>query len=148
MTKLVDMILKDGVRERVISDLDKLIDAEVGDRKGVTGLAIKGGYKFVKTIKKDFVRDALQGLLPDFVIALDKFYGEHGSPKGFDAFMMTNKSRVADGMLSVTDTRRDRTSNAAIKKAYDKLRPLAKSNVEQAIPRLSVLIQKHIDSLV
>lgn len=147
MTKLVDMILKDGVRERVITDLEKLIDAEVADRRGVTGLAIKGGYKFVKKVKRDFVRDALSSMFPEFVMALDPFYAEHGATKGFDGFMVRNKTRVADGLLGVTDTRRDGSSNMAIKKAYDKLRPMAKSNVEQAIPRLSKLMQKFIDEL-
>ncbi len=147
MTKLVDLLLKDGIRERVITDLERLIDQEVGDRRGVTGLAIKGGYKFVKKFKSGFIRGALESMLPEFVESLDPFYEEHGATKGFDTFMLRNKARVADGLLGVTDARRDSSTNKAIKKAYNKLRPMAKSNVEQSIPRLSKLMQKHIDEL-
>jgi hypothetical protein len=117
----------------------------VGDKKGLSGMAIKGGYSFVKKLKKGFVRDALDGLIDEFMEQLDPFYKEHGSAEGFDGFMVQHKARIADGLLKVTDQRRDRTSHKALKKAYDKLRPMAKSNVEQAIPRLSKLVQKYLD---
>lgn len=147
MTKLVDLMLKDGTRERIIVDLERLIDQEVADRRGVSGLAIKGGYKVVKKFKAGFINDALTSMFPEFVEALDPFYQEHGSAEGFDAFMMRNKSKVADGLLGVTDARRDSTSNKTIKKVYNKLRPMAKSNVESSFPRLSKLMQKHITEL-
>lgn len=145
MPSLNDILMKDGVREKVIDDGVILIDQEVGDRKGISGMAIKGGYKFVTKIKKGFVRDALDGLIDEFIEQLDPFYQEHGEAKGFGEFMRKNASRIADGLLKVTDSRRDHTSNNALRKAYDKLRPMAKSNVEQAIPRLSRMIQKFLD---
>lgn len=145
MGSLNDIIMKAGVRERVIKDGVVLIDQEVGDRKGITGMAIKGGYAFVKKIKHNFVEDALDGLIDEFIEQLSPFYDEHGSPKGFDSFMAKNQSRVADGLLKVTDRRRDTTSHGSLKKAYDKLRPMAKSNVEQAVPRLGKLVQKYLD---
>lgn len=146
MPSLNDILLKDSSRGRLIGDGVVLIDQEVAEKKGLGGVAIKGGYAFVKTIKRDFVKDALEGLIDDFVAQLDPFFQEHGSTKGFGEFMLNNKARVADGLLGVTDRRRDRTSHAALRKAYDKLRPAAKSNVEQAIPRLASMIQKHLDS--
>lgn len=145
MPTLNDILMKDGVRERVIDDGVILIDQEVGDRKGLSGMAIKGGYAFVKKMKKGFVRGALDGLIDEFMEKLDPFYQEHGSDEGFADFMVKNKPRIADGLLKVTDQRRDRTSHTALRKAYDKLRPMAKTNVEQAIPRLSKLVQKYLD---
>lgn len=149
MATLNDTLMKDGVRGRVIDDAVVLIDQEVGDKGGISGLAIKGGYAFVKAIKKGFVRDALEGLMDDFISRLDPFYQEHleatGSAAGFGDAMVKQKSAVADGLLGVTDDRRNRSSNAGLRKAYDKLRPVAKANVEQAVPRLSKLVQKHLD---
>lgn len=147
MEKLVDFFLKDNMREPLIKDFEVLIDQEVADRGGVSGFAIKQGYKFVKKIKKDFVHDALQGMLPEFVGALDTFYEEHGKRQGFGDFLLKNKNRVANGLLGVTDERANSSSKAAIKKMYQKLRPMAQSNVEQSIPRMSKLVQKHVDKL-
>ena len=145
MQSLNDILMKEGVRERVIADGVTLIDQEVADKSGVSGMAIKGGYKFVKKFKKDFVHDALDSLIDEFMKQLEPFYQEHGSPEGFDNYMMEHRSRIADGLLGVTDARRDRTDNNALRKAYDKLRPMTKANVEQTIPRLSTLIQKYLD---
>lgn len=149
MATLNDILMKEGVRDRVIDDGVVLIDQEVADKGGISGLAIKGGYAFVKAIKKGFVRDALDNLMDDFISRLDPFYQEHlkthGSAAGFDASLIKDKSAVADGLLGVTDDRRNRSSNGGLRKAYDKLRPVAKANVEQAIPRLSKMVQKHLD---
>ncbi len=145
MATLNDILMKDGVRSTVIADGVILIDQEVGDRRGITGLAIKGGYKFVKKLKKGFVEDALDGLIDEFIETLNPFYEEHGAARGFGDFMVKNKPRVAEGLLGVTDRKSSHTSNKVLKKAYSKLRPMAKSNVEQAIPRLSKLIQKYLD---
>ncbi len=145
MEKLADALLKDDVHDQVISDLEVLIDEEVADRKGVSGFAIKQGYKFVMKFKSDFVRDALESMFPEFVEALQPFYDEHGSPQGFDRFILANKPRVANGLLGVTDARARSTSKGAIRKAYEKLRPMAQSNVEQSLPRLAKLLQKYID---
>ena len=145
MPSLNDILMKDGVRDRVIDDAVVLIDEEVASKRGITGMAIKGGYKFVKKLKANFVRDALDGLIDEFIEKLDPFYQSHGSNKGFDAYMRGHASEIADALLEVTDERRNRTSHAALGKAYDKLRPIAKSNVEQAVPRLGRLVQKYLD---
>jgi hypothetical protein len=145
MATLTEIILKDGVRPRVIADGVVLVDEEVAARKGISGLAIKGGYKFVKTIKKTFVQEALDRLLDEFVAELEPLYGEHGQAQGFEQFLVREKSRAADNLLKVTDRRRQGVSTPGLGKAYDKLRPMAQSNVEQAIPRLARLMQKYID---
>ena len=149
MATLNDILMKDGVRDRVIDDSVVLVDQEVGDKGGLSGLAIKGGYAFVKTLKKGFVRDALDNLIDDFISRLDPIYQEftkeHGTPAGFGEHLVKNKSRIAEDLLGVTDDRRNRSSNAGLKKAYDKLRPAAKANVEQAVPRLAKVVQKLLD---
>src|SRR3712207_8783558 len=43
----------------------ELIDAEVKDKGGISGLAIKAGYSTVKGIKPGFVEKAVEDLLPD-----------------------------------------------------------------------------------
>jgi len=148
MGKLSDIMLKDGTRDRVISDSVRLIDEEVADRRGISGLAIKGGYKIIKRVKKGFVQEAVDGLIDEFIEKLEPYLEEHegsGGSGSFAGFMTSNKTRVADSLLGVTDQRRDGSTNKTIRKAYDKLRPMAKSNVEQAVPRLGTMVQKYLD---
>jgi hypothetical protein len=51
---------------------------------------------------------------------------------------------MAEGLLAVTDRKAQR-AEGMLKKAYDKLRPLAKGQVEAAAPRLSQLLEKHAE---
>ena len=44
---------------------------------------------------------------------------------------------------SISDERAARAKNQAAKKAYEKLRPTGKKNVEAAVPRLAAMVEKH-----
>jgi hypothetical protein len=132
-------------RQQVIEDAMKVLDAEVADKGGLTGLAVKGGYKVVQNVRPGFVRDVVTGLLDDFLDAMEPLYQEakqKGRPAG--AYVLENKGRMAEGLLGVTDRKAQR-AEGMLKKAYDKLRPLAKGQVEAAAPRLSQLLEKHAE---
>lgn len=146
MPSLKEQLGSGEKRQQVIEDAIKVLDQEVADKGGLTGLAVKGGYKVVQGIRPGFVRDVVTGLLDDFLDALDPLYQEakqKGRPAG--AFLLENKGRLADGLLGVTDRKAQRVDNAVLKKAYEKLRPLAKGQVEAAAPRLAQLLEKHAD---
>ena len=51
-------------------------------------------------------------------------------------------ARVADALLAITDKKAERSKSGVVRGTYDRLRGTAKKNVEQAVPRLSHLIQK------
>jgi hypothetical protein len=133
-------------RERVIQDAVTVLDKEVADKGGITGLAIKGGYKLVQGMRPGFVQQVVTGLLDDFLEAMDPLYQEaaaKGRPAG--AHLIDNKGRVADALLAVTDRRAEKSDSGALKKAYEKLRPLAKGQVEAAAPRLAGLLERHAE---
>src|ERR1700730_9497027 len=73
---LTDLLTADSKKNAVIEDCLALIDAEVADKGGLTGLAIKAGYKTVQGIKPGFVRQVVTDLLPEFSAALDPLYQE------------------------------------------------------------------------
>lgn len=131
-------------RSRVIDDACRVLDQEVDDKSGLSGLAIKGAYKLVQGIKPGFVRQVVDHLLDDFLDALEPTYQEaiarNVSP---GEHLKANSSRVADALLAVTDKRATRADNAVVKKTYDKLRPSAKKQVEAAAPRLADLLERH-----
>jgi hypothetical protein len=144
MPSLKEQLATSDKRAQVIQDACRVLDEEVADKGGITGLAIKGGYKLVQGIRPGFVRDVVDHLLDEFFDAMDPIYQEaraKGRPAGL--YLNENKGRVAEGLLGVTDRRAAESTNNVLKKAYEKLRPMAKSQVEAAIPRLAVLLEKH-----
>ncbi|HEX3829072.1 MAG TPA: hypothetical protein VHV82_17555 [Sporichthyaceae bacterium] len=141
-------LLDDAKRPAVIADLTALVDAEVAGKGGVSGAVIKTGYAAVKKIRPGFVPHAVGSLLPGFVDALDPLWAEHCSAGGgdFSAFLAARPDRSADALLGVTDARAKASSRESLKKLYDKLRPNAKKNVIEALPRLGKVIDKHAAS--
>ena len=144
MARLPDVLTSDDKRAQVVQDCLTLIDAEVADKGGISGMAIKAGYKAVKGIKPGFVQKVVHDLLPEFAGAMDPIYQEAlERDKPVRAYFVDNQSRLADALLAVTDGRAQRTNSGVVKATYERLRGSAKKNVEQAIPRLAALIEKH-----
>lgn len=143
--KLVDDKAK---RPQVLSDCERIIDEEVSDKGGLTGLAIKGAYKVVCAIKPGVIREVMDGLLDDFVRRLEPFYAEHRAagkdPKAFSDTLLSKKGTVADALLGITDEKAKVAKNATMKSAYEKLRPQAKKHVEDALPRVARTLSKYL----
>jgi hypothetical protein len=143
MSALGDVLNDAAKKPTVVSDCLVLLDQEVSDKGGLSGLAIKAGYAAVKGIRPGFIKHAVEGLLPEFAVALDPIYQEaktKGAPVG--SHFNSNAGRVADALLGITDKKATRATGM-VKSTYDKLRPMAKKNVEAAVPRLGRLIEKH-----
>lgn len=131
-------------RGKVVDDACGVLDQEVADKGGLTGIAIKGAYKIVQGVKPGFVREAVEGLLDDFLDALDPIYQEAAQKKRpAGAFLRENAARVADALLAITDRRAQKAKSQVVRGAYDKLRPMAKKQVEAAAPRLGDLLARH-----
>jgi hypothetical protein len=144
MPSLTEALTADSKKSAVIDDCLALIDAEVTDKGGLTGLAIKAGYRTVEGIKPGFVRQVVTDLLPEFAAALDPLYQEaKGQGRGVRDHFHANTSRVADALLSITDDKARRAKSAMVKGTYDKLRGTAKKNVEAAVPRVAAMIERH-----
>jgi hypothetical protein len=148
VTDTLRTTLLDGAkRPAVIADLNALVDAEVAAKGGVSGAVIKTGYATVKKIRPGFIGHAVGSLLPGFLDALEPLWIEHraaGAGAGdFGAFLAARPDRSADALLGVTDARAKASDKESLKKVYSKLRPNAKKNVVEALPRLGKVIEKH-----
>src|ERR1700679_3729745 len=144
MPNLPEALASEAKRSVVADDCLALIDAEVADKGGFTGLAIKAGYRTVQGIKPGFVRQVVTDLLPEFAIALDPIYQEarSGGQTVRDHFA-SNSGRVAEALLTITDDKAKRSKSGMVKGTYEKLRGSAKKNVEAAVPRRAAMIEKH-----
>ncbi len=141
---LADALTDATKKPQIVKDACELIDEEVKDKGGISGLAIKAGYGAVKGIKPGFVQHAVEDMLPEFAKALDPIYADAKSQnKSVADFFASNAGRVADALLGITDAKAQRAKSGVAKGAYEKLRGSAKKNVEQAAPRLGKLLEKH-----
>lgn len=144
MSSLPETLNDPAKKPKVVDDCLVLIDQEVSDKGGLTGLAIKAGYAAVKGVKPGFIRDAVNSLLPEFAVALDPVFQEAKTKNvAVSSHFVANQSRVADALLTITDEKARKSPHGVVKGAYDKLRGTAKKNVEAAVPRLGRLIEKH-----
>jgi len=144
MPKLPEVLTSEAKKPAVVDDCLALIDAEVADKSGISGLAIKAGYAAVKGVKPGFIKQVVADLLPEFADALDPLYQQAQSEsKPVAAFFDANTSKVADALLAITDAKAQKSKSGVVKGTYDKLRGTAKKNVEAAVPRLGKMIEKH-----
>ncbi|HEY4012244.1 MAG TPA: hypothetical protein VGM06_02815 [Polyangiaceae bacterium] len=144
MSNLIEALTGESQKNTVVEDCLGVIDAEVADKGGLSGLAIKAGYKTVQGIKPGFIRHVVADLVPDFARVLDPLYSEaKAQGQSVRTYFAANSQRVADALLSITDDKAKRSKSGIVKGTYDKLRGGAKKNVEAAVPRLAAMIEKH-----
>jgi len=146
VNQLKDALLQPGTRERVVGDAVQLVDSEVQKKSGISGLAIKTGYKAVCAIKPTLIREAVDHMLDQWVQKLEPFFADWdsaGRDGSLEQYLVGRKNQVANALLSVTDERANHSSGT-VRKTYEKLRPQGEKNVEAAVPGLAQLIQKHV----
>jgi hypothetical protein len=145
MTSLRERLGEEGpARQRLIADACEVLDQEVADKGGLGGIAIKGAYSVIKSIKPGFITEVVDSLLDDFLEALDPI-AQEAAAKGVPAgkHLAANAERAADKLLAITDGRVARSTRAVIRKTYEKLRPTAIKHVAAAAPRLGQLLDRH-----
>lgn len=147
MPKLSEILLDPGTKPDVVRDCVQLIDDEVRDKSGLSGLAVKGAFAVVKALKPNMVQHQVTDMLPDFAERLEPFwtdYQEKSAGRSLADYVVSRKGEVADALLSITDRRAKNTTNTTIRKTYEKLRPTAKRNCEDAMPRLGKIVERYV----
>ncbi len=147
MTAALSETLLDSTRKPAfVADAHSVLDAEVADKKGASGLAVKGGYAAVKKVSPTIVDDALDSLLPQFLDKLQPFWQDYQAGGGTGTFadaLVARSDEAAEALLSVTDARIARSSRPALQKVYNSMRGSAKKHVVEALPRVGDLVAKH-----
>lgn len=133
-------------RRKVIDDACKVLDDEVADKSGLTGIAVKTTYAIVKGLKPGFITQAVDHLLDEFLDVMNEFTVEaKNSNLKPGAVILRDKARVANALLAVTDKRAEKAESGVVRKSYDKLRPAAQKHVEAAAPRIATLLDKYAE---
>ena len=144
---LSESLLEEAKRPAFLADAVQVLDAEVSNKGGASGLAVKGGYAAVKKIGPSIIPDALESLAPKLLEQLQPYWQEYqASDSGdFGDTLVADSDAVAEALLSVTDARAAASTRPAIQKVYNSLRGSAKKNVIEALPRVGDLVQRHAD---
>ena len=142
---LNELLNDEATRASIIEDVCGLVDDEVAKQRGISGVAVKAGYKLVQGVKPGFVRNVVRALLPDFAATLEPVLEQaatQGQPVG--GYFSAHTPEVAEALLSVTDGRAQSSEHRSVKGAYAKLRGSARKNVESAVPSLGKIIEKYV----
>lgn len=140
--------LDEANRNEVIRDTVRLIDAEVSRKSGLSGVAIKGGYKAVKKLKNGrMIERAVDHLLDEFTEALSPLHDDYRARDEvdtFEAYLEGHGDEATDALLTITDERAERADNRLLRSTYSKLRGQAEKHVLEALPGIGRLIERHV----
>ena len=141
---LNDVLNDEAKRASITEDVCHLVDEQVGNQRGISGVAVKAGYKLVQGVKPGFVRNVVEALLPEFAAALEPFR-EQAVTQGQSvaSYFGAHSQEVAEALLAVTDGRAQASKHGSVKGAYGKLRGSARKNVERAVPGLGKIIETY-----
>ena len=141
---LNDVLNDEAKRASITEDVCHLVDEQVGNQRGISGVAVKAGYKLVQGVKPGFVRNVVEALLPEFAAALEPFR-EQAVTQGQSvaSYFGAHSQEVAEALLTVTDGRAQASKHGSVKGAYGKLRGSARKNVERAVPGLGKIIETY-----
>ncbi|MGB7983150.1 MAG: hypothetical protein WCF36_20390 [Candidatus Nanopelagicales bacterium] len=142
--ELAAHLTRPDVRPVVVHDAIELIDQEVARTNGFSGLAIRSAHRVLTGVRPGMVGSAVEGLLEPFAERLDPFYQQSlttGRPLA--DILVSQRRAMAEALLSITDAKAERTSQATLRRAYLRVRGTARGHVEAAAPGIAALIDAH-----
>ena len=144
MPTLSDQLLAPERRPAVVSDACALLESEVAHTAGLSGMALRSAYKVLQSVRPGAVPKAVDELLPAFTQQLEGYHTqsqETGRPLA--DVLCDDPGAVADALLGVADARVARTKRTTVRKAYKKVRGVARRHVVAALPAAAELVDKH-----
>ncbi|TAF08668.1 MAG: hypothetical protein EAZ77_06555 [Nostocales cyanobacterium] len=143
---LSDELLNSNDKALLVEDCCTLIDQQVQNKSGISGITLKSAFAAIKGIKPGYISDVVEQLLPPCLNAIDPIWNEgkeKGDPVGY---LVNNSSVTADALLSITDVRAKQSNRSIVRGTYEKLRGSAKKHVEEAVPDFAKIIDKYTKS--
>lgn len=147
MGQFVHLLTSPPKHDQVVGDCVRVVDEEVDAKGGLSGLVVKAAYAAVKAVKPGIITLAVTALLPEFAKKLEPFYDEWKATapaENLERFLVARSADVAEALLSVTDEKAQQAENAVVQKTYEKLRPSGRKHVEEAIPRVGRVLERHL----
>jgi hypothetical protein len=140
---LSETINEPGRKDSLVAACVQLMDEQVATKGGLSGLAIKAAYGVVKGVGPSYIPGAIERLLPAVLTALNDLWDEGLQMGDPVEHLSKNQACTADAILSITDTRIEKSKNGIVRASYSKLRKSVKGDVEAAVPDLAKIINSH-----
>jgi hypothetical protein len=142
---LTEILLAPDVRPQVIADSMTLIDAELADKSGISGNAIKLAYKTLTSFASGYVRETLEKMLPEIATKLQPYWADFAASGGseFGDYLAKRSDEVAESLLSITDAMAEGSAKPVVVKAYRTVRGSAARHIQAALPRVGDLVLKY-----
>jgi hypothetical protein len=144
--RLVDALLADDRRDRLVADCVRLVEAHIGKRGGLRGLSLRTALALMRSLRPDALTVAIGQLLPQWAEALEPLYQEfRQSPdEQFSGFLAARSAPASRALVGVIDRRVAISQNKTLKAAYARLRKDAATEMEAALPDLAELLARYI----
>ena len=144
MASLIELANDPTKRSAIVADAAQLLDAEVAEKRGFSGKAVKLAFKAVKGVSPGMIPMSIDALLDDFCVQVQPFWeAAQASGQSTRAHFESNSQAIASALLSITDARAERSTQRVLKSAYGKLRGQAVKHITEATPRLADLVERH-----
>jgi|SRR5690554_5638508 len=145
MTTLASVSADPQQRAQLVQDIAVLIDRQVQAVGGLSGMAIRTGYKVVSSLKSGrMIPAAVNVLLDDFCVALEPFVAEaQASGKPLSSAWRGRERAVSEALLAITD-RKAKNASPMLQKPYKKLRGFGEAQVVAAVPEIATLLERYV----
>lgn len=146
MSTLSDLLLAPHQRDALISDCAKLIQNQIDNHAPMRRMALKAGISILNSIRQDGLRWAVERMLPEFIAALEPLYGrfKQSNDRDFSLFLRKHSEDAVEALLGAADKRARQVQSAVLRGGYARVRPMARAEVEEALPGLSKLISGYM----
>ena len=141
---LVEALKDPGRKAAVVEACARLVETEVDRKTGLVGVAVRTGFRTVRTLSPRFVPRAFEVLLPEFAPAIDPHYASARQSGDVVAWFVAHAGEVADALLGVTDARAAKADQAVLLRVYRTLRGRAREHVIEAVPGLARIVVEHV----
>jgi hypothetical protein len=150
MKVLTEVIGDAAVRRQIVDAAVGLVEREVESKGGISGFAIKQGFKAVRGLKNGrMIHDVVDGLLPEFAGAIAPLHAEYAAAPtaaGFGSYLSSRGDRAANALLAITDARARKTEHTVLRKTYEALRSTGEKHVKEALPGVGQLVDRFTKS--
>lgn len=146
MPTLAERLLLEHRRAILVERCVELVERQVDSQATVRRLALKAGVAVLNAVKPNALYLVVSDLLHEFTHALDPLYQQFHDAGGddFSEFLQRHPDQAVHALITVTDQRAMAMGNAAVRRAYGRLRASAETEVRSALPGLSQILSDHL----
>jgi hypothetical protein len=147
MQTLSDILLTPQKKEALFSECGQLLESQIANLSGLKGMALKTTVNMLKSAKPGVLDRAVSILIPEFLKILEPLHQKftQSGDGDFSLFLQKHARETSSALLSVADARITNASSSA-QSVYAKFRGTAEAQILEALPHLSKILNKHLNS--